>query len=629
MFSVQAVLAAEFNNMDTRQIKEMAFLQDIQELDKMEKEREFKSSVVFLGETLMTDGHIGQIQQGRQEATEDMEFNKRQEERMRSTDHFMSPYEVPARYGRALTEVGATEELIKIHNPTFDVYKNDLWKKRKKQLARLVFLTGQWITRRRVERRLTAIRAKIGDLSSEEVKELVELDFQQASNNNTGDHKKKKTEAEIEKEKQEKETDEVKRKKKMEEPFAVEEEFVVRSTVPMFEEDESFERMPETIVQKPLGFLDLPMSTLRGGVESVEHGYTEVAFPQIDLYIPMEETRQIRVGAFEEYGVRPERDQGDDWAKELVEGGKVEVAAEPDFPAKGKSPKKDSPRAALDDSDKNEGQAFLDDLLKHSVDLEKTACLPVSFKTTVIPPNLNLLRHDNSVRVYAPVDKLAQETDRSWDVRPKFIPREIPESIGRLYSEKVGTSTLHAHRNIETISTTWRPRRERKVTCLEALAVNTRQSLWECKDLPPVQSRHVEDDNMSDSESEGEVDPVFIPTVRGARTFFSKDGGEKASVGDDEEDDKERETVQVMRDRKMLELARRQREERCRLASRLPDRMKRINDKIVNPKHLMFLQTPFHRLQIQYPALGDTGKPGDGGEAQEAETQEAQEEPVD
>ena len=68
--------------MDTRQIKEMAFLQDIQELDKMEKEREFKSSVVFLGETLMTDGHIGQIQQGRQEATEDMEFNKRQEERM-------------------------------------------------------------------------------------------------------------------------------------------------------------------------------------------------------------------------------------------------------------------------------------------------------------------------------------------------------------------------------------------------------------------------------------------------------------------------------------------------------------------------------------------------------------------
>ena len=49
------MLAAEFNNVDTRQIKEMAFLQDIQELDKIEKEREFKSSVTYLGEPLMGD----------------------------------------------------------------------------------------------------------------------------------------------------------------------------------------------------------------------------------------------------------------------------------------------------------------------------------------------------------------------------------------------------------------------------------------------------------------------------------------------------------------------------------------------------------------------------------------------
>ena len=107
-----------------------------QELDKEEKEREFKSSVVFIGEPLMTDNHVKSITEGRQEASENQLFDQRQQERMRSDDAFLSPYEVPAKYDRAVTEVNSTEILLKIHNPTFDVYKNDLWRKRKKQLQR-------------------------------------------------------------------------------------------------------------------------------------------------------------------------------------------------------------------------------------------------------------------------------------------------------------------------------------------------------------------------------------------------------------------------------------------------------------------------------------------------------------
>ena len=89
---------------------------------------------------------------------------------MKSSDSFLSPYEVPAMYGRALTEMNCTEDLLKVHNPTFDMYKNDLWRKRKKQLARLTFLTGQWITRRRVERRLMAIKAKVEGMDKSEVR---------------------------------------------------------------------------------------------------------------------------------------------------------------------------------------------------------------------------------------------------------------------------------------------------------------------------------------------------------------------------------------------------------------------------------------------------------------------------
>ena len=135
--------------------------------------------------------------------------------------------------------------------------------------------------------------------------------------------------------------------------------------------------------------------------------------------------------------------------------------------------------------------------MKQSGDLEASACMPESMKTFEVPKGLNLLRHDNSVRIYAPVNRILQETDDAWNVRPKFIPRVVPDSIGKTYAERVGSSTLHAHRNIKTISSTWRPRRERRQTSLAALAVNTRQGLWECKDLPLIQKKAVEEDAMS------------------------------------------------------------------------------------------------------------------------------------
>ena len=120
---------------------------------------------------------------------------------------------------------------------------------------------------------------------------------------------------------------------------------------------------------------------------------------------------------------------------------------------------------------------------------------------------------------------------------------------------------------------------------------------------------------VADSESEGEEGEIFIPTVEGAKTFFSKkkeavagEGGEGSEVTSGGQ--------QVMRDRKMLELARKQRERRCMLASQHADRMKAINDKLLTVRHLLFLQTPFHRLDVQFPLLGDKGK-GTGPEAEE------------
>ena len=136
----------------------MAFQQDIKDLDREENEREFKSSVTFIGEPLMTKRHIDLIREAREKAEGEMAQGDRQKLRMQSEDIFKGPYEIPSRYGRAATKVGASDFLQKMYVPTFDVYKNDLWKKRRKQLARLVFLVGQWITRRRVDRRIKAVQ---------------------------------------------------------------------------------------------------------------------------------------------------------------------------------------------------------------------------------------------------------------------------------------------------------------------------------------------------------------------------------------------------------------------------------------------------------------------------------------
>jgi len=618
-YSAESIVAFEFNDGSTRQIKEMAFLQDIQEIEKDEREREFKSSVVFIGEPLMTDNHVTEIDHSRNFMQTGIDGNARQSERMRTDDKFMGPLEVPAKYARATTSVGSGQVLAKVHGPTFDEFKNDLWKKRKKQLSRLVFLTGQFITRARVERRLAAIMPKIEGRTKEEMRVMIELDCQQAANNSSGMGKKKKTAAEIEKEKEEKETDGQKRKKKFEQPFVVEEKYVVRGTVPMFEEDASIERMAVDISQKPMGFQDLALSTLRAGIESVEHGYTAFEFPMIDTYVPIERDRELKVGAFEESSVRPSRDEGDVWFKEERLGGAVERTGE-ELDAKGKPVK--GGKGAASPREEGEGDAgvdFLNGLLKQSGDLEKTVCMPESMKVYNAPNGLNLLRHDSSVRVYAPVTKILQETDLAWDVRPRFIPRVVADSVGKTYSERVGSSTLHAHRNIKHVSTVWRPRRERKVTSLNSLAVNTRQGLWELKDLPPLQAGMVQEDLMSDSESEGESDDVFIPTEAGCKKFFSEGGGEDGAAAEGESTGS---GVQVMRDRQQLELARVLRENRCDMSSRLDDRMAGINAKLKNIKHLFFLQKPFFRLKQQYPQwegpevqeVQEEARGGDGNE---------------
>ena len=481
--------------------------------------------------------------------------------------------------------------------------------------------------RRRVDRRIASVLGKISGLSKDEVREMVELEYQQAANAGVVDKEKaeKEAEAEVEAEAEagevgetesegklteaeaEAEASEKLLQKDLERNFEVKEQFVIRGSVPMYEEDASIERLPILIDDKPLGFQDLVLGTLKMGIESVENGYEKIDQPAINMYVPIETGREMRVGAFEESGVRLARDSGLRSWDDITSGSGSGSGTNGNGSKSPRSPRSD------DKKDSNSGNSepadeFLASIAAKSLSLEIGGpCLPPNLKEYFPPANMNLLRHDKSVRVFAPVNTMLTETDVEWNVRPRAIHREVPRSIGRMYSMEIGSTTLHSHRNIDTISDSWRPRRERRGGALRCLAVSTRQDLWDVMDCPQEQMKMVEEDNMSDSESDDENAADDKPTPEEARNLFAKLAGnfvEEEYVGGSGGKGAEEGDVagqQVMRDRKFLELERKKREVRERLASRLPHRMKRIQGEIKNLKHSILLQTPFHELTVQYP----------------------------
>ena len=94
-------------------------------------------------------------------------------ERSATAHVFKGPYEPPSMNERATNVARAALGYV----PTFDVYRNDVWRKRVGSLQRLTYLVGKWIVRQRAQRRLVAIQRRLGDAKSRaEVRRLASLD---------------------------------------------------------------------------------------------------------------------------------------------------------------------------------------------------------------------------------------------------------------------------------------------------------------------------------------------------------------------------------------------------------------------------------------------------------------------
>jgi hypothetical protein len=156
---LRAVLADEKLNLEKgdpfkRQLREMAFLADVDELKKMEIEKGFRVSEEFLGSTMLSEEDLQTVRDQRKELKRHQaRTDWRSSHKRMSKEHFM-PLSDVVRAGAPILE--ATEDNSSLEMPlpsSFDTNKNDIWSKRMHSLRKLISFVSKFVIQQRVMKR--------------------------------------------------------------------------------------------------------------------------------------------------------------------------------------------------------------------------------------------------------------------------------------------------------------------------------------------------------------------------------------------------------------------------------------------------------------------------------------------
>jgi hypothetical protein len=190
---LRAILADEKLNSEPgdafkRQLREMAFLSDMEDTKKEEIEKTFRVSEEFIGASILSAEDLEVIKAqrkayGRHRSRSDWRAHLSRME----TAHHSAQSEVraappipPTQFPQSLLSGDSASDLIlRCSPPSFDSNKNDVWGKRMGTLRRFISIVGQWIVQRRVERRLALLRQRLqgaGVVDRQSAKAFVEAD---------------------------------------------------------------------------------------------------------------------------------------------------------------------------------------------------------------------------------------------------------------------------------------------------------------------------------------------------------------------------------------------------------------------------------------------------------------------
>ncbi|OQR98962.1 hypothetical protein ACHHYP_07417 [Achlya hypogyna] len=272
------------NKPTTRQLQELVFLQDLQEINKMEKDLEFQSNREYIGDDLLAPESIDAIRQIRAFNQAEKEEKERDALRRTFVSHGAAAHSTPAT--RAVLPAG----YVPASTPDFNEYKNDLWAKRKRTLAHFIQVVSTCIVRQRVTKRLRKIKAWLGPASSRaEVRRMVERDWKLALMNvssstaSSGRKLSSRTEG----------SEETTMSHQL-------------SSFPVYMESDSRLRFPVATTIDTV-FNDFDLYPLHVPHEADLTGYKPHPLLPIPQYVPLELSRKMRSGAHHEAGTRAPR----------------------------------------------------------------------------------------------------------------------------------------------------------------------------------------------------------------------------------------------------------------------------------------------------------------------------------
>ncbi|CAM9573344.1 unnamed protein product [Chrysoparadoxa australica] len=599
----------------TAQMKEMAFLQDCHAVEQEETEREFKTSHEHLGEPLISPQELGEVLEHRVMVQKSMAKRRREDER-NATEHVQKgPYEKGAMRARQaltllLTRLRATVLLVnggyhECHSPDWDPHKSNNWSKRRAVLHRFIALVSKHITRARARRRLDAIWQRLdGANTREEVRQLVAEDNRLAKTDCSAQQDTLKSDGgddtalvtssgvinqhlvstmleSLKSLKQDQTEGDV-------EPV-VEQGLRIRSSkihgikFPMFEEDASTDRVPEEVdpLGPPTAFNDLGMFQLRAPQEAQTMGYDEEACVPLGTYLGLEDGRELRTGAYEEWGVRQPRDLGVDWQEAILASDREATTAT--FNRRRSSIGMKLSEAVKADPEELELIAVDRELARLAAEVESTADAPAGLlQPPPVKGGVDLITPDPRIKCFAPLPDI-DESSPEWCLRPRPIPRQVKITKGLLIGYSIGGTSLRAFRGIPKLGERWHPARERRSSGLASYKDQSYRGIWEPAGVPQLKAGREKEDDLTDSESDADEGPgITKPTPELCRRFFEADKGEQP--------------LQLERDRQVLQLEEEKRTQRDRDAERLWSCMKKLDDKVANLKHKFCLAKPFHLI---------------------------------
>jgi hypothetical protein len=524
----------------TRQLMELVFLQDLAEIEKAEKDREFQSQNDVLGQDLLTPAQTSFAVELRERHELLARLAVRTAERAEFEPRRLGPHDPSAPVRATVRATADPVGELGAAAPRFDAFVNDVWMMRKQILQRFRLGATKIIVRRRAAGRLACVKRLLAPCANrQEVRALVEADNRAAAAAGSAhDDEPKKVHGEI-----------VVPKWSL--GGALDATAVHRPCFPAYAEGGDEGGRHAIPVTTPHDFNDIGPEKLVAPHETELVGHVAHAPLALGAFPPVEAERVTRPrrGAAHEAGVlAPRRISLEPLRDTLVkkdDGADDEAAA-----AAAAAAEDDGASAAAGSSVRSASGGAAEPLPDPA-----TLAPPTWLGLPVPAEPLSLVTNGSLVRTFA--EPLARtEADLDFDLRPKPRPREVTAPSKALAQrDQVGCSTLDTLASTPTIALPawaagssfgagagasavvqsrasgngggWQPRRERRCTTVWGSAA--RSELWAVADLPELMDRPLHtrrqfgahQDAMSESESEDEGDDsIVVPTVAMSRTLF-------------------------------------------------------------------------------------------------------------